>query len=207
MKRKLFSVFAALLVVACLFSACQPAGPPSISADPAPLPAEEAARLQEELAPPGAPLVDMKATTVEEILDEGWFPVYAQVTGKEETLEKDFGGRGAFRIPLKILHDPSGHYKEGQKVALYANIIMRGLFPELKEGDTFVAPMMDCSDVHQDSKDILRVDIYNTGYYTITQDSHAIAAYTEYPEFQQNGVGLATLLKEYETLENTLFGS
>lgn len=207
MKRKLFSVLAALLAVACLFSACQ-SGPPSVSADPAPLSAEEAAKLQEELAPSGSGgMMSMGEITIEEILSEGWVPVYAQVTGKEETFENAHGSMNFFRIPLKILHDPSGHYKEGQEVALYSNTMFRGILPQLKEGDVFVAPMIDCLDVHQDSKDIPRVDIYDTGCYTITDDGHAIAAYKEDPEFQQNGVGLATLLKEYETLENAVSDS
>lgn len=207
MKRKLFSVLAALLAVACLFSACQ-SGPPSISADPAPLSAEEAAKLQKELAPPGSSgMISLIETTVEEIMDDGWLPAYAQVIGNEETFEKAHGGMDFFRIPLKILHDPSGRYKDGQEVALYNNTVFRGLLPELKKGDVFVAPMKDCSELHQDNKDILRVAICDTGCYTITDDGHAIAAYKEDPEFQQNGVGLATLLKEYETLENAVSDS
>ena len=79
--------------------------------------------------------------------------------------------------------------------------MFRGLLPELKEDDIFVALMIDCLDVHQDSEDVVRVAIAATGCYTITQDAHAIAAYTEYPSFQQNGVGLATLLEAYEALE------
>lgn len=203
MKCKRFSVFAALLAVACLFCACQ-SGPPSISADPAPLSAEEAAKLQQELAPSGSEgMMSMGEITVEEILADGWLPVYAQVIGEEEIFENAQGNMDFFRIPLKILHDPSGHYEEGQEVALYSNTMFRGTLPELKEGDVFVAPMTDCLDVHQDSDDVLRVDIYDVGCYTITQDGHAIAAYTEYPDFQQNGVGLATLLEAYETLLNT----
>lgn len=92
-------------------------------------------------------------------------------------------------------------------MALYRNCMFRELLPELKEDDIFVALIIDCLDVHQDSSDILRVEICDTGCYTITQDGHAIAAYTEHPEFQQNGVGLATLLKEYETLENAVSDS
>lgn len=101
MKRKLFSILAILLAVVCLFSACQ-SGPPSISADPAPLSAEEAARLQEELAPSGSSgMMSMIETTVEEKLSEGWIPVYAQVTGAEETFESAHGNMDFFRIPLK----------------------------------------------------------------------------------------------------------
>lgn len=207
MKHKLFSVLAALLAVACLFSACQ-SGPPSISADPSPLSVEEAAKLQEELAPSGSSgMMSMIETTVEEKISEGWLPVYAQVTGEEEIFENAQGNMDFFRIPLKILYDPSGYYEEGQEVALYRNCMFRELLPELKEDDIFVALMIDCLDVHQDSDDILRVEICDTGCYTITPDGHAIAAYPEYPDFQQNGVGLATLLKEYETLENALSDS
>lgn len=207
MKRKLSSVLAALLAVACLFSACQ-SGPPSISADPEPLSAEEAGKLQKKLAPSGSDaMISMGSWDIERYLSEGWLPVYAQVTGAEEIFESAHGNMDFFRIPLKILHNPNNHYETGQEVALYRNTMFRGLLPELKEGDVFVALMKDCVDVHQDSKDILRVEICNTGCYTITQDGHAIAAYTEYPDFQQNGVGLATLLKEYETLENAVSDS
>ncbi len=203
MKRRRLSLFATLLAMVCLFSACQ-SGLPSISADPAPLSAEEAVKLQQELAPSGSGgMGSMKATTVEEKISEGWLPVYAQVTGEEETFDNAHGNWDFFRIPLKILYDPSGHYEEGQEVALYRNCMFRGLLPELKEDDIFVALMIDCLDVHQDSDDILRVEICDTGCYTITQDGHAIAAYTEYPDFQQNGVGLATLLEAYETLLST----
>lgn len=172
---------------------------------PEPLSAEEAGKLQKKLAPSGSDaMISMGSWDIERYLSEGWLPVYAQVTGAEEIFESAHGNMDFFRIPLKILHNPNNHYEKGQEVALYRNTMFRGTLPQLKEGDVFVAPMIDCLDVHQDSKDILRVDIYDTGCYTITDDGHAIAAYKEDPEFQQNGVGLATLLKEYETLENAV---
>lgn len=136
-------------------------------------------------------------------MEQGWLPVYAQVTGEEETVEKAYGDKDAFRIPIKILHDPNGRYEDGQEVVLFNNTMFRGLLPELKKGDLFVAPMKNCADSRQDSNDLLRVTISDTGCYTITQDGHAIAVYREKNEFQHNGVGLATLLKEYEALQKT----
>lgn len=106
-----------------------------------------------------------------------------------------------FRIPLKVLHDPSGRYQDGQEVALYRNTMFRGLLPELKEDDVLVALMKDCLDTHQDDNDILRVEISDIGCYAITEDGHAIATYKEPENFQQNGVGLATLLNEFDALE------
>lgn len=206
MKYKFISLLFSALAVVCLLSSCQsaPADPPAVSADPAPLSAEEADKLQEDFTPSnsgGSPsTVD---TTVEAVMEQGWLPVYAQVTGEEETVEKAYGDKDAFRIPIKILHDPSGRYEDGQEVVLFNNTMVRGLLPELKKGDLFVAPMKDCSDNRQDSNDLLRVTICDTGCYTITQDGHAIAIYPEKSEFQHNGVGLATLLKEYETLQKT----
>lgn len=204
MKRRFSILSACILAIACLFSACQsaPADPPAVSADPAPLSAEEAAKLQEEFTPSnsgGTPsTVD---TTVEAVMEQGWLPVYAQVTGEEETVEKAYGNMDAFRIPIKILHDPNGRYEDGQEVVLFNNTMVRGLLPELKKGDLFVAPMKNCADSRQDSNDLLRVTISDTGCYTITQDGHAIAVYREKNEFQHNGVGLATLLNEFDALE------
>ncbi len=201
MKCRRLSLFATLLAMVCLFSACQSSGPPSISANPAPLSAEEAAKLQQELVPSGSGGMSMADWDAAQYISEGWLPVYAQVTGEEEIFENAQGNMDFFRIPLKILHDLGGNYEEGQEVALYRNCMFREMLPELKEGDVFVALMRDCADVHQDSEDVVRVAIAATGCYTITQDGHAIAAYTEYPSFQQNGVGLATLLEAYEALE------
>ena len=204
MKYKFISLLFSALAVVCLLSSCQsaPADPPAVSADPAPLSAEEADKLQEDFTPSnsgGSPsTVD---TTVEAVMEQGWLPVYAQVTGEEETVEKAYGDKDAFRIPIKILHDPNGRYEDGQEVVLFNNTMVRGLLPELKKGDLFVAPMKDCYDNRQDSNDLLRVTICDTGCYTITQDGHAIAIYPEKSEFQHNGVGLATLLKEYEALK------
>lgn len=201
MKRWFVPFLAFALVFSCLFSACQ-SGPPAVSADPAPLSIGEAQKLQQALAPSGSGgTTSMVFRSVEDYLDDDWVPVYFQVTGEEETFEKAHEGMNFFRIPLKILHDPSGHYEEGQEVALYRNTIFRGLLPELKEGDVLVALMKDCLDTHQDGNDILRVEISDTGCYIITADGHAIAAYDEPENFQQNGVGLATLLQAYETLE------
>lgn len=202
MKRKLVSLLASALAIACLFSACQ-SGPPAISADPAPLSTEEATKLQKELTPSNSGgMASMAAQSIEGYLSEDWIPVYIQITGKEEIFENAHGGMDFFRIPLKVLHDPSGHYQDGQEAALYRNCLFREMLPELKENDMFVALAKDCLDVHQDSSDILRVEITNWGCYQITDDGHAIATYKEQKNFQHNGVGLATLLKEYEAIEN-----
>ena len=187
MKRRFSILSACILAIACLFSACQsaPADPPAVSVDPAPLSAEEAAKLQEEFTPSnsgGSPsTVD---TTVEAVMEQGWLPVYAQVTGEEETVEKAYGDKDAFRIPIKILHDPNGRYEDGQEVVLFNNTMFRGLLPELKKDDLFVAPMKNCADSRQDSNDLLRVTISDTGCYTITQDGHAIAIYPEKSDFR-----------------------
>lgn len=201
MKRKLVSLLASVLAIACLFSACQ-SGPPAVSADPAPLSAEEATKLQEELTPSNSgTMMSMAPRSIEDYFEKDWVPVYIQITGEEETFENAHEGMDFFRIPLKVLHDPSGRYQDGQEVALYRNTMFRGLLPELKEGDVLVALMKDCLDTHQDDNDILRVEISDIGCYAITEDGHAIATYKEPENFQQNGVGLATLLNEFDALE------
>lgn len=57
--------------------------------------------------------------------------------------------------------------------------------------------------IHQQTSDQPLVSISEQGFYYVTGDGHTVAAYEEPEYFQHNGVGLATLLKEYEALQKT----
>ena len=106
-------------------------------------------------------------------------------------------------IPIRVLNDPSGKYEKGDELVLYGNIEMRDGLPALEEGSCFVGLVGEIGPgIHQQTSDKPLVSISEQGFYYVTEDGHTVAAYEEPEYFQQNGVGLATLLKEYESLEN-----
>lgn len=194
-KKRLFCLFAAVVAVGCLLTACQSSAP-APSADPEPLSAEELAQLQESDYPlsSGVPNASFAPYKLTDFLDGKHVPVYGEWTG-ERTSRDEY-----FHVPFKVLHDPTGKYKEGTEMALYSHEAARGLVPIGKPGERFVAFVQDCEEENQDESDVHRVFFLDAGFYYVTDDGHVIAAYEETAAFRHSGEGLATLLKAYETL-------
>lgn len=130
MKCRLISILASALAIVCLFSACQsaPANPPAISADPAPLSSSQLKDMQKEypvcsgsVYSGGSSQVSLLAMELRDCLKEGDKPIYAQVSGKETTQSVDIADPANerenvfdyFKIPIRVLNDPSGKYAEG----------------------------------------------------------------------------------------------
>lgn len=221
MKCRLISILASALAIVCLFSACQsaPANPPAISADPAPLSSSQLKDMQKEypvcsgsVYSGGSSQVSLLAMELRDCLKEGDKPIYAQVSGKETTQSVDIADPANerenvfdyFKIPIRVLNDPSGKYAEGDELILYGNIEMRDGLPALEEGSCFVGLIREIGPgIHQQTSDQPLVSISEQGFYYVTGDGHTVAAYEEPEYFQHNGVGLATLLKEYEALQKT----
>lgn len=221
MKRRFSILSACILAIACLFSACQsaPVNPPAISADPAPLSSSQLKDMQKEypvcsgsVYSGGSSQVSLLAMELRDCLKEGDKPIYAQVSGKETTQSVDIADPANerenvfdyFKIPIRVLNDPSGKYAEGDELILYGNIEMRDGLPALEEGSCFVGLIREIGPgIHQQTSDQPLVSISEQGFYYVTGDGHTVAAYEEPEYFQHNGVGLATLLKEYEALQKT----
>ncbi len=206
-KKLVLSCLACILAAACLLVGC--ASNPDISADPAPLSAEQVEGMREDypICPGGSTMGSMFPTELKDFLNRDNRILYAEVSGEEtqetqsitldEGLPVDFD---FFEIPLQVLYDPSGTFEEGEEIHIYQNSMYREGLPAFEEGDRFVALIVDCSPENQEGSAFPRVEIGEQGFYYITDDGHAIAAYEEPEYFQQNGVGLATLLENYEKI-------
>lgn len=216
MKCKFISLLFSALAVVCLLSSCQsaPANPPAISADPAPLSSSQLKDMQKEypVCPGGSSQASMLPMELRDYLEENRKLIYAQVSGKETTQSVDIADPATegedvfdyFKIPIRVLNDPSGKYAEGDELILYGNIEIRDGLPALEEGSCFVGLIGEIGPgIHQQTSDQPLVTISEQGFYYVTGDGHTVAAYEEPEYFQHNGVGLATLLKEYEALQKT----
>ena len=162
------------------------------------------------ICPGGSPQVSMLPVELKDLISDGFYLIYAEVSGEETTVTRSLvdeanENMGAqefdfFDIPLEILYNPSGKFKTGQEVHLFDNTMFRDGLPALEEGDRFVTLVKDSASSHQELSDFPLVGTMEQGFYYITDDGHAIAAYEEPEYFQQNGVGLATLLENYEKI-------
>lgn len=216
----LAAALCACLLTTFLLSGCisSPSQPPSPSADPSPLTAEQVAGMRGEypICSGGSTQAATLPRKLEYYLGDEYESIYAQVIGKETTqrLEiQDDTVEGAsaelygatvcdyFMIPIRILDDPGGKYSQGEELILYGNMDFRAGMPALEEGSSFVALVREIGPgIHQNTSDKTLVSTSEQGFYYITDDGHAIAAYEEPEYFQQNGVGLATLLENYEKI-------
>ena len=200
---------ACLLSVSLLASCASAPSAPDISADPAPLSAEQVEKMREDypICTGGASQASVIPVEPEDLLQDGFHQIYAEVSGEEtaftrsvtvdDTTEEDFD---FFEIPLRVLYDPCGKFKEGEEIHLFGNVSFRDGLPAFEEGDRFVALVTDITSFHQEQSDFPLVGTMEQGLYYVTDDGHAIAAYEEPEDFQQNGTGLATLLENYEEL-------
>lgn len=215
MKCRFSSLLAFVLSLAFLFTACQsaPATPPEVSADPAPLSSSQLEDMQKKypVCSGGSSQASMLAMELRDYLEEDRELIYAQVSGKETTQSVDISDPSTewedifdyYMIPIRVLNDPSGKYEKGDELVLYGNIEMRDGLPALEEGSCFVGLVGEIGPgIHQQTSNKPLVSISEQGFYYVTEDGHTVAAYEEPEYFHQNGVGLATLLKEYESLEN-----
>ena len=201
------AILCVCLLTVSLLSGC--ASNPDISADPAPLSAEQVEGMREDypICPGGSPQVSMLPTELKDFLDKDHYILYAEVSGPETTETRtinveNVGGEefDFYEVPLQVLYDSSGTFNKGEEIHIYQNTLFRDGMPAFEEGDRFVALAIDCFPFHQKTSDIPRVEVNLQGFYYITDDGHAIAAYEEPEYFQQNGVGLATLLENYEKI-------
>ena len=209
--QKTVKIFAAALC-ACLLTVSRLSGcasNPDISADPAPLSAEQVEGMREDypICPGGSSIGSMLPTELKDFLNDDYRILYAEVSGPETTETRainveNVGGEefDFYEVPLQVLYDSSGTFNKGEEIHIYQNTMFRDGMPAFEEGDRFVALAIDCFPFHQETSDIPRVEVSLQGFYYITDDGHAIAAYEEPEYFQQNGVGLATLLENYEKI-------
>ncbi len=206
-KKLALSCLACILAAACLLVGC--ASNPDISADPAPLSAEQVEGMREDypICPGGSSIGSMLPTELKDFLNDDYRILYAEVSGPETTETRtinveNVGGEefDFYEVPLQVLYDSSGTFNKGEEIHIYQNTLFRDGMPAFEEGDRFVALAIDCFPFHQETSDIPRVEVSLQGFYYITDDGHAIAAYEEPEYFQQNGVGLATLLENYEEI-------
>ena len=203
----LTAALCACLLTVSLLSGC--ASNPDISADPAPLSAEQVEGMREDypICTGGSPQACMLPTELKDFLNDDYRILYAEVSGPETTETRainveNVGGEefDFYEVPLQVLYDSSGTFNKGEEIHIYQNTMFRDGMPAFEEGDRFVALAIDCFPFHQETSDIPRVEVSLQGFYYITDDGHAIAAYEEPEYFQQNGVGLATLLENYEKI-------
>lgn len=220
--KNLVKLFLITTTITCCIAGCSSSSssqPPSPSADPSPLTAEQVAEMRGEypICSGGSTQVATLPRKLEYYLGDEYESIYAQVIGKETTqrLEiQDDTVEGAsaelygttvcdyFMIPIRILDDPGGKYSQGEELILYGNMDFRAGMPALEEGSSFVALVREIGPgIHQNTSDKTLVSTSEQGFYYVTNDGHAISAYEEPEYFQQSGTGLATLLENYEELD------
>ena len=141
--QKTVKIFAAALcaclLTVSLLSGC--ASNPDISADPAPLSAEQVEGMQEDypICPGGSSIGSMLPTELKDFLNDDYRILYAEVSGPETTETRainveNVGGEefDFYEVPLQVLYDSSGTFNKGEEIHIYQNTMFRDGMPTFR---------------------------------------------------------------------------
>ncbi|MFQ9872091.1 MAG: hypothetical protein ACLRVT_03440 [Oscillospiraceae bacterium] len=88
-------------------------------------------------------------------------------------------GMGTFRyfeIPIQVIRDTEGRYQEGDRLTIWANCMFEETDPQMRPGTEIIVPVSDSQEQGEPST---RKSYGTTGFYYVTEDGYAIAAFDE----------------------------
>lgn len=119
--------------------------------------------------------------------------IYAEIIGEknyysrsvsmgDEELDKKLESKGGnifsyFEVPVRIIQDSEGLYQEGDEITISANCIYEDTAPRMEPGMKIVASISNDSTGTQPD---YRKSYGLIGFYYVTDDGYALAAFPEY---------------------------